>query len=68
MRHGIDDRLKRLQRRLAADLLDDIVVPLGHHHRMAHRPATLRNDRLHVDPPTQRDANESLIEHLIIAK
>src|SRR5205085_10430413 len=47
----LPELLQARQRRLAAELFDDIIVPPGDNHVLADRPATLGDNAAHLDGP-----------------
>ena len=52
--------LQARQRRLAAELFDDIIVPPGDDHVLADRPATLGDNAAHLDGPLEEHAHGAL--------
>ena len=56
---AFEELLEHLDRRPAVELPDEVAVALGDEHRLADRPAALRDDGVHLDVAAQRDADQA---------
>ena len=63
------ERLLQLsQRRLACQFENHLPLGLGNHHRLANRPATLRNHRTNPNGAMHKDRHGSAGESLVVEK
>ncbi len=62
----LEDLAQHLHRRGAAERVDDVVLALGDRHRVAERPAALRDDRVDREVAVQCDADGAGAEELLV--